>query len=153
MSAKTPIGLVGIEAASGFVWGGFNLCATNFIYDAVTPGKRVQCLCYFNLINGIALFAGASLGGFLATHLPSLGGNSPLVTLFLVSAVCRLLVHFIFAPHFREVRKTYHKVKSARLFISVLGVRSLLGQNTEEPAFPLLRKTPFQASLKKIFHF
>jgi MFS family permease len=152
MVAKSPLHLVMVEAIGGFIWGGFNLCATNFIYDAVTPGKRVQCLCYFNLINGVALFAGASLGGYLATHLPPIGGT-PLLTLFLLSGICRLVVHFIFAPHFREVRKTYHKVKSARLFISVLGVRSLLGGNTEEPAFPILKRMKFSNRLRKIFHF
>ena len=77
-----------IECCSGFIWGGFNLCAVNFIYDAVSPGKRVRCLSYFNLINGLAIFFGAWLGGWLSTHLMPVFGY-PLLGLFLVSAAAR----------------------------------------------------------------
>jgi MFS family permease len=144
MLNKSPLSLVMVETFSGFIWGGFNLCTTNFIYDAVSPSKRVQCLCYFNLINGIALFAGASLGGFLAGHLPAINGGSRLVTLFLISAVCRWAAHFILSPRFREVRRTYHKVKGARLFASVLGVRPLIGPNTDWQIFPTFRRLLFR---------
>jgi MFS family permease len=130
-----------IEMFSGFVWGGFNLCMTNFIYDAVQPAKRVRCLCYYNMINSIALFAGASLGGFLADKLPSLGpGKSPLLTLFLLSAVCRIAAHFILSPHFKEVRSSYHKVDNAKLFMSVVGVRPIMGMNLESGIYPKLRR-------------
>ncbi len=133
--------LIAIEMFSGFVWGGFNLCMTNFIYDAVQPAKRVRCLCYYNMINSIALFAGASLGGFLAYKLPSLGpGKSPLLTLFLVSAVCRVAAHFILSPHFQEVRSSYHKVDNAKLFMSVVGVRPIMGMNVEFGIYPKLRR-------------
>jgi MFS family permease len=133
--------LIPIEMFSGFVWGGFNLCVTNFIYDAVQPAKRVRCLCYFNMINSVALFAGASLGGILATRLPSLGGGkSPLLTLFLISGIVRILAHFILSPHFREVRPAYQKVRSASLCMSVLGVRPIMGMNVEGGIYPKLRR-------------
>lgn len=145
MITRSPVGLVIVETFSGFIWGGFNLCNTNFIYDAVSPSKRVQCLCYFNLINGIALFAGASLGGVLANHLPSISkGASPLVTLFLISAICRWLAHFILSTRFREVRAKYHKVKGVKLFASVLGVRPLMGPNTEWQIFPTFKRIIFR---------
>jgi MFS family permease len=133
--------LIMIEMFSGFIWGGFNLCMTNFIYDAVQPAKRVRCLCYFNMINSIALFAGASLGGILAAKLPALSpGKSPLLTLFLISAICRMAAHFILSPHFKEVRATYQHVNSPKLFMSVLGVRPLMGLNVEGGIYPILRR-------------
>jgi MFS family permease len=130
MFYNTPWALVGVEMISGFIWGGFNLCATNFIYDAVTPSKRVQCLCYFNLINGGALFGGAALGGLLATWLPPINGSS-LITLFLISGGMRMLAYLALAHAFKEVRPSYHNVRSSQLFMSVLGVRPLVGRNIE----------------------
>ncbi len=132
--------LIVIEMFSGFVWGGFNLCATNFIYDAVTPSKRVRCLSYFNLITGFALFGGAFLGGYLAYRLPTIGDYSPLVTLFIISGICRFLAHFILSRHFQEVRGSYTKVRSVRLFLSVIGVHSIIGRNIEWGPFPMLRR-------------
>jgi MFS family permease len=134
-------GFIAAEMFSGFVWGGFNLCVVNFIYDAVQPAKRVRCLCYFNMINSIALFAGASLGGIIAYKLPSLGpGKSPLLTLFLLSAICRVVAHFILSPHFKEVRPSYQKVRSPHLFMSVLGIRPIAGLNVEWGIYPTLKR-------------
>jgi MFS family permease len=48
MLTTSPVVLVVIELFSGFVWSGFTLCTSNFIYDAVAPEKRVRYLGYFN---------------------------------------------------------------------------------------------------------
>src|SRR5207245_5785524 len=51
-----PVYLMLVQMWSGFAWSGVTLCTGNFIYVAVTPQKRVRCIAYFNVINGIALF-------------------------------------------------------------------------------------------------
>jgi hypothetical protein len=135
--SKRFVYLTGVEFFAGFVWGGFNLCTTNFIYDAVSPEKRVRCLGYFNLINGMAIFGGASLGGFLADRLPLLWGFS-FLSLFLLSGLLRFLAHFFLSRHFREVRESARKVSSVRLFFSVVGIRPLAGLNREWNVFPSL---------------
>lgn len=127
--------LILVEMFSGFVWGGFNLCTANFIYDAVSPAKRVRCLGYFNLINGIALCAGASLGGVLAERLPIIW-KSPLLTLFLISGVIRFFAHFLLSQRFQEVRKSARHVSSGQLFFSVTGIRPISGLNREWNIFP-----------------
>ena len=114
-----------IQMFAGFVWSGFTLCATNFIYDAVTPQKRVRCISYFHVMNGAAIFLGASLGGFLATKLPPLQGYS-MLSLFLLSATCRLLFYFALFNRFREVRPS-KEVSLQELFFSVVGIRPLIG--------------------------
>lgn len=119
-----------VESIAGFIWGGFNLCAVNYIYDAVTPGKRLRCLGYFNLINGTAIFAGASIGGWLSSHLPPILGY-PLLSLFVVSAVGRFLVHVSLSGKFKEVRHEVKKVSSFTLFYSVAGIRPLIGRDAE----------------------
>jgi MFS family permease len=79
-----PAYLMLVQIWGGFAWSGVTLSAANFIYDAVTPQKRVRCIAYFNVINGLALFLGSSLGGFLASRLPPLFGYS-LLSLFALS--------------------------------------------------------------------
>jgi MFS family permease len=132
---RSPLPLVFVEGFSGFVWGGFNLCATNFIYDAVSPGKRVRCLGYFNLINGIALFAGASAGGWLSTRLPVIDGL-PILGLLVVSAAARFLANLVLSRHFKEVRAEARDVTSLQLFFSVVGIRPIFGRNEEIAALP-----------------
>ncbi len=103
MLGKSPVELVLIEMASGFLWSGFNLCISTYMYDAVPPGNRMRTLAYFNLVNGAAAFAGASLGGVLAERLPALLGSS-LVSLFFVSAMLRFAVNGLFVRGFQETR-------------------------------------------------
>jgi MFS family permease len=114
-----------IQSFAGFVWSGFTLCATNFIYDAVTPQKRVRCISYFQVMNGAAIFLGASLGGFLATKLPPLQGHS-MLSLFLLSGICRLFCYFTLFNRFQEVRPS-REVSLQDLFFSVVGIRPLIG--------------------------
>ena len=130
--SKNPFYLMGVEMFSGFVWGGFNLCTANYIYDAVSPAKRVRCLGYFNLINGIALCLGASLGGFLAERLPPLWGYR-LLSLFLLSGVIRFAAHFFLSKKFKEVRVSVKHISSSDLFFSVAGIRPISELNPESP--------------------
>ena len=123
--SQTPAYLMGVQMVSGFAWSGVTLSAGNFIYDAVTPQKRVRCIAYFNVINGIALFFGSSLGGYLASRLPPLFG-SPLLGLFALSCFCRLAFYLLLSGTFREVRAA-HEVSIQELFFSVVGIRPLVG--------------------------
>ncbi len=130
-----PLYLLGLQVFAGFIWGGFNLSVSNFIYDAVSPPKRIRCLAYFNVINGTALSLGAIAAGFLASHLPPLRGF-PLRSLFLLSGCARLLVLFALQPTFKEVRAT-RPVRSLDLFFSVVGVKPLVDvfrRDTSQPS-------------------
>ncbi len=122
---RNPVFLILAQIFSGFIWAGFNLCSSNFIYDAVTPQKRTRCIAYFNFINGLALCGGALLGGFLLKYLPPLFGYKVL-TLFLISSILRLIIGFWAPSKLREVRPVEH-VRSDNLFFSIIGIRPLLG--------------------------
>jgi MFS family permease len=129
LATRNVVYLASVQMLAGFVWSGFTLAATNFIYDAVTPPKRVRCISYFHVLNGTAIFAGASLGGFLAGRLPPLQGHS-LLTLFAISGVCRLAVYFALFNRFREVRAS-REVSIRELFFSVVGIRPLIGMSRD----------------------
>lgn len=118
-----PVYLFLIQIFAGFLWAGFNLCTTNFIYDAVTPPKRTRCISYFNVLNGAALCMGALLGGFLLQWLPPLLGYR-ILTLALISAVLRIIVGIFMPLRLKEVRPV-KEVKSNELFFSMIGIRPL----------------------------
>ena len=120
-----PRFLIVAQLFSGFVWAGFNLCTSNFIYDAVTPQKRTRCIGYFNTLNGVAVCCGCLLGGFLLPLLPPLFGHR-LLSLFALSSALRLVAAFVMLPRLKEVRPVEH-VKSDDLFFSMIGIRPIFG--------------------------
>lgn len=120
---QQPLFLIFIQIISGFVWAGFNLCASNFIYDATSPEKRTRCISYFSVINGVAICCGALLGGFLIEHLPPLFGNK-ILAIFLISSILRFIVVFVMSPKIKEVREV-ESIHSRRLFLSMVGLQPL----------------------------
>jgi MFS family permease len=124
---QRPAYLVFAQLVSGFAWAGFNLCATNFIYDAATPEKRTRCIAYFNVCIGLATCLGALLGGYLVNILPRFGGYR-LLSLFILSSALRFLAIFIFSGKIKEVRPI-EAISSRDLFYSVVGIKPILGAN------------------------
>jgi MFS family permease len=95
-----------VEAFSGFVWAGFNLSTSNFIYDAVTRQKLALCLTYFSFINSAGSLIGATLGGILSNAQNfTLLGTSAILSLFLVSGVLRFIPSIIVGIKLKEVKK------------------------------------------------
>ncbi|MEW6556313.1 MAG: MFS transporter [Elusimicrobiota bacterium] len=123
--STSKIYLVCINALAGFAWAGFNLAVSNFIFDAVSPEKRVRCISYFNLINGTGVCLGALIGGFVIPHLPQTFG-SKILTVFVISGILRFVAQITLLPKVKEVRKTV-SVKSKDLFFSVLGIKPIIG--------------------------
>ena len=122
---RHPLFLFCAQVFSGFAWAGFNLCASNFIYDAVSPEKRTRCISYFNVFNGLALCFGALLGGLILSKLPAIFGYK-ILALFLLSAILRLLVACFLPKKIKEVRMV-EEITSDRLFFSVIGIKPHLG--------------------------
>ncbi len=114
-----------IQIVSGFAWAGFNLASVNFIFDNTIPAERINYFAYYNVLNGLSVFLGASIGGYLAMHIISPWiFVSPLQFLFLISGVLRALVSFIFLPLISEVR-TVHPSQTKELFWNLVAVRPL----------------------------
>ncbi len=97
--------LLAEEFISGFIWAGFNLCAVNFIYDAVTRQRLALCIAYYNILHGIAVFLGATLGGILSSLNINFFGFSSLLFIFLVSGIVRFIVYIFMMPKIKEVRE------------------------------------------------
>ena len=93
-----------VEIFSGIAWAGFNLSSSNFIFDAVKPENRVRCIAYFKFFEGIAVFAGALIGGFLIGHIPAWIFISSIPIIFLISGIIRLIVSVVMLPTLKEAR-------------------------------------------------
>jgi len=101
----SPIYLILVpQLLSGIGWGGFNLAASNYIFDCVTPQKRALAVSYHELLNGIGTFAGATTGAILITKLSFMSIN-PIFLIFIISGIARLAVGIIMIPKIKEVRE------------------------------------------------
>jgi|SRR3989344_2655667 len=94
-----------IEFFAGAVWGGFNLASANFIYDAVTRQRIALCTAYHNVLNGFGIFIGATFGGFISSLDFNFLALTPILFIFLLSGVTRILFYLVFIPYIKEVRE------------------------------------------------
>jgi MFS family permease len=121
--------LICVQVFAGFFWAGFNLSSSNFIYDAVSPEKRIRCIAYFNVVNGVAIFSGATLGGYLVRFLPPFLGYR-ILTLLLISGILRFIARSVLI-FVREVRGV-KDVSSMQLFYSVISRKPLIAPAISE---------------------
>ena len=108
--------LVLIQFYSGAVWAGFELSSFNFIFDTTTSSNRARCVAYYNILNGVAIFAGALLGSlFVQFH--SLFWSKYYIV-FLLSGLLRYSVSIAFLPKLKEVRKV-SKISNGKIFFKL----------------------------------
>jgi MFS family permease len=153
------VAILAAEAFSGLAWAGFDLSASNFIFDAVRPEKRIRCIAYYNLLIGIGIFAGTALGSLVVDKLHGLFSISSILLVFLVSSILRLIVVLVFLPRLKEVRLIEIPLGHT-LFHRILDVRPRSGFDVviidkgpaliERPVTP--SPTQAKASPQKQFH-
>lgn len=134
---QNPVYLFFVQVFSGFAWAGFNLSASNFIYDAASPGKRERCIAYYNFFGGASLALGSLLGGWLAWVLPTGFLEFRTMNLILISAILRLAVAFFLPFRLKEVREV-EKIRTHELLFSMLRLGpalARLGRGTGRKGF------------------
>ncbi len=98
--------LILVEVFSGFAWAGFNLSSSNFVYDAVTRQRMALCVSYYNIIEGIGVFIGATLiGGLITSRSFIFFSLNPILFVFLLSGIARLIVALIMNVKIKDVRQ------------------------------------------------
>lgn len=95
-----------LELLAGFIWSGFNLSASTFIFDAVTREKMAICVAYFNILNSFGALAGALIGGLISSLNIPFFGLGTLMLIFVLSGILRFIVSFSMLPRLKEVRTT-----------------------------------------------
>ncbi len=107
--------LLFVQMMAGATWSGFNLAATNFIYDAVPQTRRARAFSYYSLANGcFSVLGGILVGAFIAEHAPTqlnlgqvqISLHSSLPIVFVTSGLARAIAAAIMLPQFSEVRES-----------------------------------------------
>jgi MFS family permease len=107
--SRSPYYLVVPSVVGGIVWGGFNLAATNFIYDSVRKEHRGLCVAYYAIVVGIAIFVGSLFGGLVLNYVP-ITFMDKYYFLFLVSGVLRAVAALIMLPLIKETRRISEEI-------------------------------------------
>jgi len=137
---RDPLGLFFIEALSGVIFSGFNLCLANFIYESFKQEKIMKYAGYQAALFGIATFIGTMLSGWIQTFPISFGILTN--TFFVVCAIAvvfRFIIYTSLINKIKEVREI-KEIKDKTLIISVLTfepIRESLFAN----AFVIISKT------------
>ena len=101
--------LILLQTFSGFLWAGFNLATTNFIFDAVRRENVTKIMAYFNTLNTTFAFLGAFVGGISVEILQkahfSFWVFNHFTIVFAISFILRIIILLIFLKNFNEVRK------------------------------------------------
>ncbi|MBI3802656.1 MAG: MFS transporter [Nitrospirae bacterium] len=134
LSATNFYFILAVQTFGGIIWAGFSLSMGNFVFDAVSPAKRPQCVAIYNSANAIGIFLGATFGGYLSRWLPreiNIGSFHLLLTsnlqlLFLFSAIFRFAVAMKFLPMITEVREV-KPFETKDLFIVIAQMRPISG--------------------------
>jgi MFS family permease len=90
---------------SGIAWAGFNLAAGNFVYDNVSQQKRGLAVSYLNMMGGFGTFIGAGIGAILIKFL-TIDFIEPIIAIFILGGIIRMIVVFFGIPHINEIKKT-----------------------------------------------
>jgi len=124
--------LIAVNFLGGVSWAGFSLGLQNYVFDAVRAEDRAKGVAVWNTINAMGWFAGAMLGGWLATVTPAeivlpgvelrLVSNLPLV--FFISGLLRLVVSLSLLRTFNEAR-TVEPISHRKLFSELPLVKPL----------------------------
>jgi len=132
-----------LEICSAIIWSGFNLAAGNFIYDAVSRERLAICSSYFNILNAVGALIGALIGGYLSSHNVTILGWNPILFLFLLSGVARVIVYFVMSRKIIEVREVKYFSLSRHIFSEV----NLVGRKLRHLTKDILESV----SLRKFF--
>lgn len=113
-----------VQAISGLVWSGYTLSSSNFVFDLTPADRRAALMAVHSVMSNVAVFGGATLGGYLSLSLPTqldfhffeLHWTSVFYGVFLFSSIIRLLVAFLFLPRLEEVRSVRRMSYSGLIF-------------------------------------
>ena len=103
--SNLPIYLILVpQLLSGIAWGGFNLAASNYVFDCVSLQRRSLALSYHDLLNGFGVFIGAGIWAILVGYI-SISFMNHLLFIFLISGILRFMVVIIMIPRIKEVKE------------------------------------------------
>jgi len=116
--------LLAIQMYAGFIWAGFEISSFNFVFDTTTPQKRTIGIAYYNVFNGLCIFAGSMAGSVIVRYNNVFQSKYMLV--FVLSAVMRCIASLVFIPKLKEVR-VVEDIPYSRLFFKIIRIMPTAG--------------------------
>jgi MFS family permease len=116
--------IIAAQVWSGLAWAGHELCSFNFLLDSAPAHERGRVTAAMNVINGVMLFVGATLGAVLVQVVPATW--NPFFVVFVVSSSLRLVTCLTLLPRLKEVRVVEH-ISYRDLFFRVVAVLPQVG--------------------------
>jgi|GEM_PF-471299 len=110
-----------VEAFSGIVWAGFTLSTSTYLFDATERKNRTRELAEYTLMIHLAIFIGAMAGSAILGFFDKTDPRA-FITIFIVSAIFRLLTVALFYKSLRELRIVEVPVKD-RVFKKFVSIR------------------------------
>jgi MFS family permease len=92
------------QILSGIGWGGFNLAASNYVFDCVTIPRRGLVLSYSDLLTGIGVFIGGITGVIIISTL-NISFMNLFLLVFLISGILRFAAGLLMLPKIKEVKQ------------------------------------------------
>ncbi len=129
-----------VQMLSGFSWAGYELCSFNFLLDAAAPAQRPRLVASMNIVNGVMIFLGSSVGALVVSALAK-GSPHPFLTVFFLSSAARFLVCLGLLATLREVREV-ETCSYRSLLFRVTGARANLGPVMRFFLVPVKRREP-----------
>ena len=89
---------------SGYAWAGFNMSAGNFVFEAATPQRRGLCSAYSNMLNGIGIFIGVTIGSVLISYV-NVKFMNIIMLVSIISGVLRYIIFLLMVNSIKEIRE------------------------------------------------
>jgi MFS family permease len=117
--------LMVVELFSGFIWAGFNLSVSTYLFDATDRAERTRQLAVYTLLIQLAIFSGAMAG---SAFLRIFDGTTRtgFITVFIISGVLRLLVVLMFYGTLQEMRLVEVPI-TGRIFKVFVSIKPQMG--------------------------
>jgi MFS family permease len=110
LACARPVTFALVMAYDGIVYAAFTSAMATYLYDVVTPPKRVRCAAYHNLFIALGTLLGSCCGALLGqftplpAHVAGLTLAQPFAVMLLGSAAVRLLANVLLLWSFEEFR-------------------------------------------------
>lgn len=122
--------LMAVQGVYGMASGGFVLSTANLLYDTVPAAKRATYSAGHSVLVALGIFGGAMIGVGLFRYVPAVGPMfssdavaTPLMSVFLISALARLAVALGLLGRVPEARRPRCRLSTAEYFARVTRLR------------------------------
>jgi MFS family permease len=117
--------LVLVQVFSGVVWAGFDLCAPNFIFQTVSPKKRLKYIVFHRALSMAAMSLGGLTAVLLFSYVNPIFGSAVLA-MFLLSGILRFVVAITMLPRVKELRRNSQTLPEMPLVVPAMTSASVV---------------------------